>query len=463
MESVIILKSNVLSAGVSSVDITPDQNVSMVGYGPRTSESISDELLVNALVVFSDKIEWLLLTADIFGIDLDSSGKIRSIISKTLRIQESQITISCSHSHSGPATFHLRETRKDENYILFMQEAFVSAAVRAKENIQSVYWSFGVGECDENVSRRKTVNGVTEMDINNSGLKDSRVRVLRMDSIENAEKNFPLCIVVHYACHPTVTGGEGKISSDWPGAMRREIETHYSSENGKPTICFIQGCAGDITHRIGKDKQRWPDHFGIQTYSQAEIMGTKVARTVIETSEKSANFSAVNLNIALKPLKLKFLHSCQSEKIQVQMVSISGSNSAKNRESVDIVFIMLPVEPFASYGMDLGILFQNRFGYHRDRIIVCGYSNGLVGYLGYPKSIIEGGYETEKAHFYYHRPGPFSIGSRSRILSTSLKLARTISGNNVSNIKKVVFLLKSRLTDSYYFFLYHSKNIFSII
>ena len=59
-------------------------------------------------------------------------------------------------------------------------------------------------------------------------------------------------MLVNYACHPVVLGTQSNvISSDWPGAMRRRIE---SAIGGK--VLYLQGAGADINPRPGQPTNR---------------------------------------------------------------------------------------------------------------------------------------------------------------------------------------------------------------
>ena len=91
-------------AGAAKVDITPPIGIDMGGYRKRTgpSTAIHDDLQAAALYLESGE-SFLLITADVIGLDRPTVEEIRSRISQRIPLFPSQIMLACSHTHSGPA------------------------------------------------------------------------------------------------------------------------------------------------------------------------------------------------------------------------------------------------------------------------------------------------------------------------------------------------------------------------
>src|SRR5262245_7719630 len=114
--------TNHLRAGAASVDITPNVGVSMQGYDLRHAEAVTDPLLVSALAVGRTSVDWLLLSVDVIGLDLNLTRGVRERLSHSLSMPASAITIVCSHTHSGPATLPLLgPVPSDAAYLRFLE------------------------------------------------------------------------------------------------------------------------------------------------------------------------------------------------------------------------------------------------------------------------------------------------------------------------------------------------------
>src|SRR5262245_26659050 len=282
-----------LQVGVSSISITPPDGVAMQGYDVRYSQGISDPLLVSALAVGDPRVAWILLSVDCIGLDRQFTARVRQTLGQRLGIAGTAITVACSHTHSGPATLHqLGAVPADSAYLAILEERLVAAAMDAAANMAPARWRFGIESLPENVNRRVRRTRRVELGVNPRGPVDSRLRVVRIDRATAAPGRAPLALVVHYACHATTSGGVSKISADWPGAMRSTLQRVYGEAGDAPVVCILQGCTGDVTHRVGRDREAWPRHFGESTSLQSNILGCLVAGAALSASERSVDVSA---------------------------------------------------------------------------------------------------------------------------------------------------------------------------
>src|ERR671929_132553 len=92
--------SRTLRVGVASIDITPSVGVAMQGYKSRYATGVTDPLLASALAVGNDKkIEWLLVSVDLVGLDRGFTSRVRKAMGEVLSLSPLAITIACSHTH----------------------------------------------------------------------------------------------------------------------------------------------------------------------------------------------------------------------------------------------------------------------------------------------------------------------------------------------------------------------------
>ncbi|HLH31395.1 MAG TPA: hypothetical protein VKY31_09350, partial [Terriglobia bacterium] len=159
-----------LQAGAASIRITPPAGTLMQGYDVRCAVSIADPTFANALATGHERIEWLLLSVDVIGLDRAFTAHLRRVIARRLRIKPSHITIVCSHTHSGPATLpRLGSVMADTGYLAILAERLVIVSEMAAARLQPAVWRFGTTVLDENINRRLHAGGSVTLGIDPSG------------------------------------------------------------------------------------------------------------------------------------------------------------------------------------------------------------------------------------------------------------------------------------------------------
>ena len=438
---------NSLQAGAASVSITPATGIAMQGYGMRYAEGVTDPLLANALAVGSDRVEWLLLSVDCIALDRQFTSRVRNTLANRLLLPSSAITIACSHTHSGPATLpRLGPVQADEKYLTFLERQLEAVGQLAADDLQPAYWRFGATSLEENVNRRLSTHGKVELGVDPAGTVDNRLRVLRIDRTMGLHETSPVALIVHYACHPTTSAKAVNLTADWPGVMRTALQRVYGNGEATPVICFLQGCTGDLTHRIGRDRNAWPEHYEQHTRVQALIMGRLAAASAVLASERSCNLVVEAVQSVVQPLELPFHEKSGSETSEIQVVRIGQRSGTEKDSSEDLWFIGLPGEPFAHYSLELSRQWHRRLGAHPDRVLTCGYTNDCVGYFCTPKAVREGGYEAAMAHRIYHRPSAFSNATEEIVLQTCLRCGGDLA-NERRKPRHSILKTMSRLFD----------------
>jgi hypothetical protein len=234
------------------------------------------------------------------------------------------------------------------------------------------------------------------------------------------------------------------ISADWPGVMRRALQRVYSENGEPPVIYFLQGCTGDVTHRIGRDRAAWPQHFGAHTSLQSQILGRLAAHAALAASECSVEFLVESISAGVEALTLSFNGSSGSEETELQVIRIGPLTGKADRAHDAAWIIGLPGEPFTDYGTGLGRVFDHRLDADPDRVVVCGYSNDCVGYFCTPKALRQGGYEAAMAHRMYQRPAPFSATTQAIIFDRSLAAAnKLIDSGSTEQPSRLAAMFKS--------------------
>lgn len=404
-----------LHAGAASRIITPPVGVDLCGFAARAGPSVGvhDDLQAKALYLSANGRSLLLLTADLIGLSHEQAMKIRERIADATGVPAEAVMITCSHTHSGPATPALTVLGEvDQNYIAGLEEKLVSAASEACTTARPATLGWRREEVCIHVNRRQVTEHGVVIGHRPGGLTLPWVDVLAVDDAEGR----PLARWFCHACHAVVLGGDNLlITADWPGYAQRTVE---AAEPGCVAL-FAQGCCGDLN----------PSPRG--SFAIAERHGKAVAGAVIKaaaladrTAEPPVAFSAELLRLPLQdPPPLE-----EAERLAAQIEADYRAREADMlyaerkwyggwvrwaRELVELArqgatggaipylvqvfrigdgaIVGLPGEVFAQYAANLNADSPAAV------TAVAAYTNGYCSYVPTEAAFAEGGYEVEIA------------------------------------------------------------------
>ncbi|MGC4043969.1 MAG: neutral/alkaline non-lysosomal ceramidase N-terminal domain-containing protein [Armatimonas sp.] len=383
-----------MNAGAAREDITPPIGTSLAGFAGRdwAATGVRDPLSVTAL--------WLdgavILSLDIIGLSVATDRRGRRHIGAALGLSPEAVFLSCTHTHSGPATQPLRATGIYEaGWTSEILTRATRAALRARDSAKPAHLAVGEASCDASVNRR-----------NPQGPHDPVVRVLQV-----AFDSEPPILLWHYAMHPVALGRDNTLlSADWVGVARSKIE----AVTGRLSL-FLQGCCGDINPRFSG--------------TRGEEETVKAGKTVSESVRQALNslrplpkapiqIGFAEARVPLLPLPNNLLLTAAEQSPEGNSLAEQQLNTAYRdwavgcrklgrrkpeglataRLSVGVFRIgdwnltALPGECFAQIGLDIGGC-------------ALGYARGNPGYLYPDIALVEGGYETEVAFKLYGLQG----------------------------------------------------------
>ncbi len=421
-----------LLAAVVEVDVTPPIGVPMDGYGAREGNSIGvhDPLLAHALLLTLGEERVLLLTLDLLGVGLDFTRRARARIAEAVDVEETEVMLACTHTHSGPAGFLPRVSGLGAEQDRELQEItlrkLVGAARWAEDCLQPAEIGVEIGE----------VTGIgRNRNDPESGPMDPAVTVLRVDG----DAGEPLAVLMNYGCHPTVLGYENRyLSADYPGAARRVLQTIYP----ETVFMFTNGASGDVSTRFTRRSQTFAE-----MERMGRILGGEVLRTMqlVETGTPGALSSRVaDVEIPLRHFPppdeaRQVLEDRQAELERLEETGVSHGEIRRATTKVEgaraqvrlaealvdrthvatqaqvvsiggLLFIGLPGEPFSRLVLDLKEASPAAY------TAVVSYANDDVGYFPDERSITEGTYEALSS--------PYGSAGVRHLQRTALDLVR---------------------------------------
>ena len=391
-----------LRASVAKIDITPPAGTKVVGH-VRHTDGVRDPIRAALLLLDDSRTKAAIATFDLIFASDDLVRDVRESVSNATGTPPENILVASSHNHSGP------EWSKDSPYCRQVITKLGAAAAIAAKDMRKVSLGYGEGTIHFNINRRQVINGQAVVRLNENGICDRRVKVLRID---DGRGLAPLAVVMHAVCHPCVftwgdkwsppyPDGFPQMSADFPGEAQRFVEMVY----GAPTqTLFLQGCAGNIRPNLPGLPYRCGDEADIRWIGRdlgCEVVRTADRALVREELAKRAKIYPIKcaLSVVELPGKEKPVR-CEFQALRVG----------------PILFLTIPGEPFVEYAYQV-----ERAIADRAVPIVVGYANGGDYYVPTTAAFAEGGYEPNMT--------PLGPGSEPIIVKTLETLADRVIGD----------------------------------
>ena len=336
---------------------------------------------------------------------------VRGAVLEEFGLDESQVLINLTHTHSGPV--FCREDKDKPGgefiaaYLNKVRDAVLQAARDALAGSTPATLSWTTGTC--NLAQDRDLpdpNGSRVVcGFHPNTFADDTLLVGRVTD----EDNQVLCILANYACHPTTLAWENNlISPDWIGAYYETIE----SQIGAPAM-FLQGASGELQARetytgnteIADAQGR---QFGFAVLStlqtmlpastQLEYSGVVESGAPLATWKRVASAPSIlmssqqlEVEVPLKDLESvaeieasltvcedRMLGERLTRKMRVRKTVGDGRSTRLPFwvwEVGDAIFIAQREEAYSVFQMELRRQFPNK------AIIVMNLTNGSCGYL----------------------------------------------------------------------------------
>lgn len=277
----------------AKTDITPTlaQNPYMAGWGnqdnsdPRVASSsnpYSDPLLVRCVIIWEDNSPHALIGVDVLGLPRNMHQALRPRLVALANWSNSDIVISASHTHNGPAlldslqpytAYAISDVTLIRSYSAWLLDTIVDTvrnALNASRTAVTLDWRVTTSGIAYNRVGLSTVETQIPMLIARSG---STVRAL----------------IWSYGCHPLSASMQTLWDGDWPSGANAHIE----ASNGFDFALFLQGPAGDQDPTGGawgwSLRNTHSDALGALLTTQARTAGTPV------TGSLTTQYQEVNL------------------------------------------------------------------------------------------------------------------------------------------------------------------------
>lgn len=414
------------SAGFACEIITPSREIELAGYfQPRPNKGVHDELMARAALFRSGRTVAGFLTLDLIFVTGDMARQIRDDLRRRGMNFADNVSMSATHTHTGPYTSPLFGCDADEEYIESVVEKSAMAIERAYRNLAPASVRFGKVERNPFAFNRRAIlksgevltnarPGHTDV-VGVEGPVDRDIGVIAV-----GENGRLTGLIVNITNHCDTTGGD-LVSADWPGHLERFIQeaTGYQL----PVLTLI-GCAGNINQL---DRNRMPgDH--VSGYEASRRIGAGYCPIVLELLQKLDPLPVRALRVHGKSVELRY-RTISEKQLKWAKAAVADAGAERDNpmtsehlatrnpeyltffadqmlrfheyrggaseefEIMTIKFgdalsiVALPGEPFTEIG--LRIKEQSPF----KTTLVASLSNGTCGYVPMRESFERGGYE----------------------------------------------------------------------
>ncbi len=264
-----------LTAGVSLLDISPQPGVQLAGYPhcPRPNKGVHDPLYAAALCLDNGETKHVFVTVDLLSIGKQTVARLRSKF-------DCSISVSASHTHSGPWASEPLASEKDEgieqnpDYMEFLEQQLEKAVQDACENSFEAEFATGVGVCgaEQGVGgNRRVRNGICDPSVNVMAVRD-KSGVMR-------------AVFLNYALHPTYLHADNElVSADYPAYIRRYLKFAFPNA----AFMFAQGASGNQSSRY---------HRVAQNFEEAARVGSTLGVEVFHSIQRMSFTDQLNINV----------------------------------------------------------------------------------------------------------------------------------------------------------------------
>jgi hypothetical protein len=411
-------------AGVATASITPNGPAWMSGYAARTrpSEAVLQDLWAKALALNDGNGgRVVFVTTDLIGIPRELSDEVFARAHHQFGLRRSELVLSCSHTHCGPAVgrnlsvlFDLSpdDQQRVAAYTSHIADTLVRLIGDALRTQLPAHLAFGQGTADFAINRRQPVDGAVRIGVNPSGPVDHAVPVLKVTRATGGL----IAVLFGYACHNTTLGGDFyQINGDYAGQAQAILE---QSHPGAAAL-FMSLCGGDQN----------PNPRG--TVALARTHGESLAAAVNRVLAQDLRPLRPPIRGAACTLQLEFApHSRDTFAAEASHPDKFRQRRARRilaqydagkpplstpfpiqaiRFGDDLTLLTLGGEVVVDYAL------RAKREFPLTNLVVAGYCNDVMCYIPSRRVLNEGGYEAVDSMIFYGMPGPFAPTVEDRI------------------------------------------------
>lgn len=415
--------------GAAEVDITPKGPIRLAGYGGRKTESegVAQRLRAKALALGSDdQGPAVIITADLVGISDEISDKVAKALSQEVGLERSDVAITVTHTHTGPMlsgvlpfmfgkSIPADQQKRIDRYTKRLTQQLQTVALKALENREPSYISWGQGKVGFAVNRRVIADGQWTGFGVTDGPVDHDLPILAVRDQNGTVK----AVLLSYACHnTTLTGQFNQMHGDWAGAAQELIEQEYPE-----AVALIATGAGADANPEPRGNPKAVRQNGRALASEVSRLLESQALTPLVTSP-TTRYKQIELPFEDLPTRKQWEKQAREDGVVGHRAS-KMLDRLDNGEKIPSV-LTYPVQTW-TFGDRLAMVFlagevvvdySRRLKEEMDahRLWVNAYSNDVPCYIASARVIKEGGYEVDRSMYYYGQPSRLALSTEELII-----------------------------------------------
>ncbi len=286
-----------MKAGFGRADVTPRPGAELAGFGPyihRYALDVRDRLYARAVAVSDGEHKWVLVSADLIGLDSGVVREARRIVNDETGLAPERAMLHATHTHSGPATVRsfIGWGEPDPPYMERLPALLARAAREAVENLQEAELSYaevpaeGIGYNRELEHRPAYEDALDDRwRPGRPELTDTTAHVISVRAGERL-----LGFLSSFSCHPVVCCEQThSIHGDYCGVATNLVEREHPGATGM----FLQGAHGDINTCVCHMPQE-------ESMRALDVIAARYARSIRRGMEEARPLGGTPVSAALE-------------------------------------------------------------------------------------------------------------------------------------------------------------------
>lgn len=408
-----------ITIAAGSTDITPTRPVCLAGIAGRTEPfvDVAQPLEASAIVIRQGAVVAVVVSVEALHL---SDALMRFLLERCPELDERTLWLAATHTHFAPALDEskpaLGRVDEDHRQLVFQRIAALVLALLAERPV-AVTMARHEGTAAHAINRRKRgwslsragLSRGTVIAPNERGPRDDRIHAVSFVDDSGAVR----AVLWSMACHPVCSPDRLRVSSDYPGWVRRHLRRAYTPDL---PVVFLQGFAGNLRPRAIRPRtdvlrRSVGPHAKLNILLNGATFGgfdenawTRWAHSLaVRVADALSSGTALTPRLAIRLVEMPISEladgPASTETVHLRALHLSE----------DLVFVAISAEPVVEYRLHVERAFAPA------RTVPVGYTDHVFGYLPTARMLEQGGYEVGQFRQWFEMEGAFTPLVETRI------------------------------------------------